>query len=149
VARLHEAGLAHGNVEARSLLLSGLHDTARVVPLFVGLVEPSFNPAKKWEDVQKLAALSASFIGRARTDLVAADLRADVEKLRAELEHIGSTEAREAVPIQLLVHRFSRTLALLDGNFAIVQKNAGDVFAYADLLVRHALYAKLFLRERE
>ena len=100
-----------------SLLLSGLHDTARVMPMFVGLVEPSFDAAKKWEDVQKLAALTASWIGRARTDLIAAELRPEVEKLRSELQHIGSSEAKEAVPIQLLTHRFSRTLALLDHNF--------------------------------
>jgi serine/threonine protein kinase len=143
IARIHEQGLAHNNVDPQSLVFKGLREQGRVVPLFVGLVEPTFDAEARSADVRNLAKLVAGLIRQTRVDALRADLRRVVELERADLEKVASgASARPS--INLLTYLFSRVLGAIDPNFEILRTHEGDVAAFADLLVRHSLYNKLY-----
>jgi hypothetical protein len=143
ISRLHDQGLAHNNVEARSLVFKGMRQQGRVVPLFVGLVEPTFDVEARADDVRQLAKLIAGLVRQARVDALRPDLRLAVERERADLEAVANGQnARPS--IHVLIYLFSRTLGIIDPNFEILRTHQGDVGAFADLLVRHSLYNKLY-----
>lgn len=143
IARLHDAGLAHNNVEPRSLVFKGLRDQGRVVPLFVGLVEPTFEADARAADVRGLARMIADLVHPAAMDALRPDLRLIVERERKQLEELA--EGRGKTPsIHVLTYLFSKVLGVIVPNFEIVRTHDGDVAAFADLLVRHSLYNKLY-----
>jgi serine/threonine protein kinase len=149
IARLHGQGLAHNNVEPRSLLFKGFRDSGRVQTLFVGLVDPSFAPEARANDVRQLASMLAALIRPARVDVLRAELRAIVERSQADLADIAATtpgSIESAPTIHIIVHLCARALGALDGNFELVRKHGGDVAAFADLMIRHSLYNKLYTR---
>ncbi len=145
IARLHREGLAHNNVRPQSLLFKGRREAGRVQALFVGLVEPSFDPEALEEDVRNLAGLIVSVIRQPRIDALRAEVRPAVEQARKRLERTASGEIRTPAPtIHELIQVVEEALAAIEPNFEIVRDHDGDVADYADLLVRHSLYNKLF-----
>jgi serine/threonine protein kinase len=145
IARLHREGLGHNNVRPQALVFKGRRDAGRVQPLFVGLVEPSFDPEVLEEDVRNLSAMIVSWIRQPRIDALRPEVRPVVDLLRSRLRKTGSGELRTPAPtIQELVEVLNDGLAAIEPNYEIVRNNGGDVADYADLLVRHSLYNKLF-----
>jgi serine/threonine protein kinase len=145
IARLHAHGLAHNNVRARSLVFKGRRDAGRVQPLFLGLVEPSFDPAALEEDVRNLAGMIGGLIRPSRIDALRPEQRAPVDLVRERLERTASGEIRDPAPtIQELHDVLADGLSAIEPNFEIVRAHGGDVEAFADLLVRHSLYNKLY-----
>lgn len=143
IARLHDAGLAHNNVEPRSLVFKGLRDQGRVVPLFVGLVEPTFEPEARAADVRHLARMIVDLVRQPALDALRPDLRVIVERERVQLEELASGKGKTP-SIHVLTYLFSKLLGTIVPNFEIVRTHDGDVAAFADLLVRHSLYNKLY-----
>jgi len=149
IARLHNQGLAHNNVDARSLVFKGFPDNGRVVPLFLGLVAPSLDPEARGDDVRRLAALLVGLIHQGRIDALRPDLRVLVERARTDLTDISAATGGAAGPtIHVLVHLCARALGAIDPNFELVRKHGGDVSAFADLMIRHSLYNKLFMQKK-
>ena len=144
IARLHDQGLAHNNVEARSLVFKGLRDQGRVFPLFVGLVEPSFDPQARVEDVRNLATFISGLIRPSRVDALRPDLRQLIERERKQIDEIAHGHASKPPSIHVLTYLFGKALGIIDPNFELIRTHEGDVFAFADLLVRHALYNRLY-----
>ncbi|HTM19715.1 MAG TPA: protein kinase [Kofleriaceae bacterium] len=139
VARLHEHGLAHGNVGLEALLFKGFAADAECSPLLVGLVEPTFEPADRLRDVQRLAAMVCELLPPS----VSAEATGGFARVATELDNIAHGVA--AVPsIAGLAERIRRALGHLDDNFAVLCEHAGDPVAYARLLVRHTLYRRLW-----
>jgi hypothetical protein len=145
IARLHAHGLAHNNVRPQSLVFKGRRDAGRVEPLFLGLVEPSFSPEALEEDVRNLSGMIVSWIAPPRIDALRPEVRPLVEQLRDRLVRTASGELVKPAPtIQELIDVVQDALAAIEPNFEIVRDGAGDVAAFADLLVRHSLYNMLF-----
>jgi tRNA A-37 threonylcarbamoyl transferase component Bud32 len=143
IARLHAHGIAHNNVTLRSLLFKELGETGQVRPLFVGLVEPSFDPAHVIEDVRRLAGLWHGLLRRSRLADAPAAARPRLDELLAVLE--GFEHGDGAAPtIGQLRDLLEQGLARLDDNFALVRRHGGDPLAYADVLTRHALHRHLW-----
>ena len=144
IARLHDQGLAHNNVEPRSLVFKGFREAGRVMPLFVGLVEPTFEPAARLADVRNLAGMIAGLVRTPRIDALRPDLRPVVLQKKQELEDIAEGKGSSPPSIHVLTYLFSKALGAIEPNFEIVRTHEGDVAAFADLLVRHSLYNKLY-----
>jgi serine/threonine protein kinase len=142
LARLHEHGLSHNNVEPRSLVFKGLRDQARVVPLLLGLVEPGFDPQGRVADVRALAKMIAELVRPSRLDALLPQLRATVEQGRAQLFELAGGGGEPT--IFALTYIFAKLLGSIDPNFEILRTSQGDLPSFADLLVRHSLYNKLY-----
>ncbi len=143
ISRLHEHGLAHNNVRLESLLFRGQRDLGRVQSLFVGLVEPSFAPEALLADVQNLAGMIHGWIRPARLDALRPTVRPVLERLHTRLVKIAAAEVR--IPtMQSLVHLVADGLAAIEPNFDLVRVHGGNIFAYADMLVRHSLFNRLY-----
>jgi tRNA A-37 threonylcarbamoyl transferase component Bud32 len=143
IGRLHEHGLAHNNVTLRSLLFKHLPETGQVKPVFVGLVEPLFDPAAMQEDVRHLAGVLQVLIRRGRINEAAPDLRPRLDEL---LVYLHSLERGDGSPptIGQLLDVLQQGLALIEPNFAVVRRYGGDPIAFAHTLTRHALFRYLW-----
>jgi serine/threonine protein kinase len=144
IGRLHDAGLAHNNVEPRSLVMKGLRDQGRVVPMFVGLVEPTFEVDARATDVRALARMIADLVQPSALDALRPELRNIVQRELQPLEELASGQ-KKTPSIHVLTYLLSKLLGTIVPNFEIVRTHDGDVAAFADLLVRHSLYNKLYL----
>ncbi len=145
LARLHAHGLAHNNVRPQSLVFKGRREAGRVWPLLLGLVEPVFDPAAMEEDVRNLAGMVAGLIRQARIDALKPSWRPEVEQVRDRLARTASGEIRDPGPTIHELHEvLCDALSTIEPNFEIVRAHGGDVVAFADLLVRHSLYNKLY-----
>lgn len=144
IGRLHDQGLAHNNVEPRSLVFKGLRESGRVQPMFLGLVEPSFEVDARAADVRNLARMMAGLVKQPRIDALKPELRPRIDRERAQLEKVANGELGNAPSIHVLTYLFSRALGIIEPNFELVRTHDGDVESFADLLVRHSLYNKLF-----
>ena len=148
VARLHAQGLAHNNVRLESLVFKGRREAGQVWPLLLGLVEPSFDPAAREEDVRNLAGMIGALIRQTRIDALRPEVRVAVEAVRARLLRLASGEPRVPPPtIADLTEVLAEGLGAIEPNFDIVRRHGGDIAAFADLLVRHSLYNKLYMLE--
>jgi hypothetical protein len=145
IARLHDEGLAHNNVEPSSLVFKGFREAGRVSPLFLGLVEPSFDPAARVRDVRNLARMIVDLIRQPRIDALRPDLRPIVLREKQQLEDIAEGRTDRPPSIHVLTYVFSTTLGAIEPNFELIRTHEGDVAAFADLLVRHSLYNKLYM----
>ena len=96
-------------------------------------------------DVQNLAGLVAALIRQPRIDALAPDLRPRLREHKTELQNISEGRNPDPVSIHALTELFAGALDAIEPNFAIVRAHGGDVEAFADLLVRHSLYNKLYL----
>jgi tRNA A-37 threonylcarbamoyl transferase component Bud32 len=143
VARLHEHGLAHNNVRPAALVFKGNRDAGRVQPLFVGLVEPSFEKEKLKEDVRNLAQMVSSLIKQQRIDALRPTARPLIEKLRERLNKTATGELRTPT-IKAFIDILADGLSVIEPNFDLVRTHGGNIAQYADLLVRHSLYNKLY-----
>ena len=143
VGRLHEHGIAHNNVLPASLLLKGLRETRQVQPAMVGLVGPSLEPGARAEDVRNLAKLVMSWIRPARVEAVEPRLRPRIDNVRNCLATAAFSEG-EVPPIDWLVQVLSEGLCVIDANFDILRRNAGDLEAHALLLESLPLYSRLW-----
>jgi serine/threonine protein kinase len=143
IARLHDHGLAHNNVNARSLLFKCLRDTGEVRPVLLGLVEPSFAPEALEGDVRRMAELTVSFVRLQRIDDAAPAVRPTLYSLIERLDGVAQGTA-EAPPIDRLISAIADGLAAIDENFQVIRHHGGDSLAYAHTLVRHALYHRLW-----
>ncbi len=143
IARLHEHGLAHNNVTLRSLLFKHLPETGQVKPMFVGLVEPSFDDAGMQEDVRRLAGVLQALVQRSRIDELAPELQPRLEEL---LEYLSALERGEGASpmIGQLLDVLQQGLALIEPNFAVVRRHGGDPVAFAHTVTRHALFRYLW-----
>jgi serine/threonine protein kinase len=142
VSRLHEHGLAHNNVRPESLVFKGLRD-GRVQSLFVGLVEPSFAPEALAEDVRNLARMVGNLIRDSRVDALRPTVKPLIQRLQARLNKLGAGEGR--IPtIKAFIDFLADGLGAIEPNFDVVRTHGGNLAAYADLLVRHSLYSKLY-----
>ena len=114
----------------------------RVQPFFIGLVEPSFEPEAKANDVKQLAALTARLVSSAKIEECRNEVR---ERLaRCHERQLAAAEALHPLGIDQLITLYGDALSALEPNFALVQKHSGDIAGFADLLVRHSLYNKLY-----
>jgi serine/threonine protein kinase len=143
IERLHSEGLAHNNVRSESLVFQGHRDAGRVQSLFVGLVEPSFAPEALVEDVRNLSAMLAPLIRQSRIDALRPTVRPIIDRLRDRLQKMASGEAR-TTSIKALLDIISDGLGAIEPNFDLVRAHNGNTTAYADLLVRHSLYNRLY-----
>jgi serine/threonine-protein kinase len=143
IARLHEHGLAHNNVRFEALVFKGQRDAGRVQPLFVGLVEPSFDPEKLKEDVRNLAGMVGALIRQARVDALRPTARPLVERLRERLRKTASGELRTPT-IRAFIDVLADGLSAIEPNFDLVREHGGNIAAYADLLVRNTFYNRLY-----
>lgn len=141
--RLHGEGLAHNNVRPESLVFKGNRDTGRVQSLFLGLVEPSLQPEALAEDVRNLAGLVAPLMKARRIAALRPTLRPSIERLRVRLEKMASGEVR-TVTIQAFLDFVADGLGAIDPTFDLVRAHQGNTLAYADLLVRHSLFNRLY-----
>jgi hypothetical protein len=114
-----------------------------VQSLFVGLVEPSFAPEALTEDVRNLAAMLAPLMRQNRIDALRPTVRPLIERLRDRLRKMAAGEAR-TITIKALVDVIADGLGSIEPNFDLVRAHKGNTFAYADLLVRHSLYNRLY-----
>jgi serine/threonine-protein kinase len=144
IGRLHDQGLAHNNVEPRSLVFKGHREYGRVQPMILGLVEPSFEVDARANDVRNLARMIADLIKQPRIDALKPELRPQLDRERGQLDKIANGELGNAPSIHVLTYLFSRALGIIERNFELVRTHDGDVESFADLLVRHSLYNKLF-----
>jgi serine/threonine-protein kinase len=144
IGRLHDQGLAHNNVVPESLVFKGLRESGRVYPLFLGLVEPSFDAEARAADVRNLAAMIERLIRPARIDALKPEVRPMIEREQAQLREIADGALAQAPSIHVLTYLFSRALGEIVPNFELVRAHEGDIESFADLLVRHSLYNKLF-----
>jgi serine/threonine protein kinase len=143
ISRLHDHGLAHNHVQPESLVFKGNRSAGRVQSLFVGLVEPSFAPQALAEDVRNLAAMVLGLIRQSRIDALRPTVRPLVERLRDRLRKLAAGEAR--IPtIRAFIDILSDGLGAIEANFDLVRTHGGSVASYADLLVRHSLYSRLY-----
>jgi serine/threonine protein kinase len=147
IARLHEHGLAHNNVTLQSLLFKHLPETGQVKPMFVGLVEPSFDPVAMQEDVRRLAGVLEALVVRSRVNEAAPEHRPRLEEL---LDYLRGLERGDgtAPMIGQLVDVLQQGLALIEPNFAVVRRYGGDPVAFAHTLTRHALFHVLWGLQR-
>src|SRR5262249_50861946 len=143
ISRLHELGLAHNNVRAESLVFKGHRDAGRVQSLFVGMVEPTFSQEALGEDVRNLAGMLTGLMRQSRIDALRSTARPLVERLRDRLLKMATGEAR-TVTIRAFVDILADVLAVIEPNFDVVRTHGGSVAAYADLLVRHSLFNRLY-----
>ncbi len=143
VGRLHAHGLAHNNVNLRSLLFKGFADTGEVQPAFVGLVEPSFAPPALAEDVRRLAEMIHGLIHPARIEAVDPASRPALQALVANLAAIAGGEV-EVPDINGLIQLLCDGLTLIEGNFGVILAHGGNPLAFADMMVRHSLYRRLW-----
>jgi serine/threonine protein kinase len=143
IERLHDSGLAHNNVRAESLVFKGHRDAGRVQSLFVGLVEPSFAPEALVEDVRNLAGMLAPLMRQSRVDALRPTVRPLIERLRERLRKMAAGEAR-TVSIKAFLDLLSDGLGAIEPNFDLVRAHKGNTTAYADLLVRHSLFNRLY-----
>ncbi len=141
VARLHDAGLAHNNVCAEALLLKGLRESRQVHPAMVGIVEPSESQSDMHDDVRRLATLLLQWVQVAAIAETPPASRVRLEVIHADLLSIGATKEYRADKI---VELCADGLSTLDFNFGVLRENAGDLDAYALLLVGHSLYGRLW-----
>lgn len=141
--RLHAEGLAHNNVRAESLVFKGNRDAGRVQSLFLGLVEPSLAPEALHEDVRHLAGLLAPLMKPRRIAALRPTLRPSIEGLRQRLLKMAAGEAR-VVTLRALLDLIADGLGAIDPTFDLVREHKGNTTAYADLLVRHSLYNRLY-----
>ncbi len=147
VAKLHEHGLAHNNVNLSSLLFKAFPDRGEVKPMFVGLVEPSFSQRALARDVRRLAQLVGGLIRPGRIHELAEEDRPSLEALVANLRAIAKAEV--AVPdICGLLELLYDGLTLTDENFGVVVRHGGDPAQYAHVLIRHSLYLRLWIDQR-
>lgn len=146
VARLHERGLAHNNVGARSLLLKGLRDRRVVHPAMVGIVSPSLSEVDMAADVRRLAALVLSWVRADRIGGAGPHARDRIEHTRSRLDAIAHSEgpADDAPTMVHLLELIADGLSAVDFNFGVLRENLGDLDAYALLLVSHSLYGRLW-----
>lgn len=143
LSRLHNEGLAHNNVRAESLVFKGNRDTGRVQSFFVGLVEPSLEPEALQADVRNLAGLIAPLIKPRRIAALRATLRPILETLRQRLTKMASGEVR-TVSLPAFIELLADGLGAIDGTFDLVRAHHGSTTGYADLLIRHSLYNRLY-----
>ena len=143
IARLHEHGLAHNNVTLASLLFKHLPETGQVKPMFVGLVEPAFDPAAMEEDVRRLAGVLEALIARSRVNEAAPEHRPRLEELLDYLRALMRGEG-SAPMIGQLVDVLQQGLSLIEPNFAVVRRYGGDPVAFAHTITRHALFHYLW-----
>ncbi len=143
IARLHAHGLAHNNVCPEALVFKGRREAGRVEPLFVGLVEPSFESAALDEDVSNLAGMIMALVRQNRIDALRPEARPLVGELRDWLARTASHEL-QAPGIGELIQILENGLAAIVPNFDLVRGQGGDVAAFADLLVRHSLFNRLY-----
>ncbi|MSP61439.1 MAG: hypothetical protein EXR72_14045 [Myxococcales bacterium] len=145
IARLHSNGLAHNNLRPPSLVFKGQRDAGRVTPLFLGLVEPSFDPLAMEEDVRNLALMIGTWIRPSRIDALRPEVRPMLAQVSDRLARTASGELREPAPtIHELIDVLSDALSAIEPNFEILRHNGGDLASFADLLCRHSLYHKLY-----
>lgn len=144
VVRLHERGLAHNNIGARSLLLKGLRDRRVVHPAMVGLVAPSLSDDDMAADVRHLAALALSWVREDRVAGAPAHARERLEHTRRRLDAMATDEARLVPTVLEFLAVIADGLSAIDFNFGVLRENGGDLDAYALLLVSHALYGRLW-----
>jgi serine/threonine-protein kinase len=143
ISRLHEHGLAHNNVRPESLVFKGNRSAGRVQSLFVGLVEPSFAPEALAEDVRRLAGMIVALIRQSRVDALRPTMRPMIERLRDRLRRLAAGESR--IPtIKAFIDVLADGLGAIESNFDLIRAHGGSVSAYADLLVRHSLYSRLY-----
>lgn len=142
--RLHAEGLAHTNVCAESLVFAGRREMGTVEPMLLGLVGPSLDPAARASDVRALAALVGEFVKTARADNLPRSPALD--QLRDELDR-SARSAGDTPTLEDVMDRLAAGLALAHPNVAVLRAHGGDVVAFARLLVRHALYSRLFVGE--
>ena len=147
VARLHEHGLAHNNVKLSSLLFKGFAETGEVKPAFVGLVSPSFLAADLAEDVRRLAEMVHTLIRPSRVQAQPRGQRPALTALAANLDAIASGEVAVADISALLTLLFDG-LTMIERNFGVVIANGGDPIAFANMMVRHSLYWRLWRGNR-
>ena len=143
IARLHKEGLAHNNVRPQSLLFKGQRETGEVRTMFVGLVEPSFESSAREEDVRHLAELIVNLIRPARIDALGADRRPSIAGLRDDLHRLANSEFRTPT-IHMLIDAVAGGLGVIEPNFEIIRVHGGDMYSYADRIIRHSLYNKLY-----
>ncbi len=143
VMRLHEHGIAHNNVSAKSLLLKGLSRTRQVFPAMIGLVEPSVAPAALTEDVRNLAMLTLGWIEDGAIEALEPRIRMRMDDFRERLTAIAFDESVSS-PLPDLIQTIADGLSSLDFNFGVLRENGGDLDAYALLLVSHSLYGRLW-----
>ncbi len=143
IERLHAEGLAHNNVRPEALVFKGHRDAGRVQSLFVGLVEPSFAPEALVEDVRNLAAMLAPHLRQSRIDTLRPTVRPLIDRLRDRLQKMAAGEAR-TVTIKAFLDLLADGLGAIEPNFDLVRAHKGNTTAYADLLVRHSLYNRLY-----
>jgi serine/threonine protein kinase len=141
--RLHAEGLAHNNVRPESLVFKGIRDAGKVQSLFVGLVEPSFAAEAMVEDVRNLAAMLTPLMRQNRIDALRPTVRPLIDRLRERLRKMAGGEAR-TVTIKAFLDLISDGLGSIEPNFDLVRAHKGNITAYADLLVRHSLYNRLY-----
>lgn len=143
VTTLHRAGLAHNNISASSLLLKGVRDGQRAEPAMIGLVNPSFEPAAKVEDARRLCGLFVDWLSPARIASLESGAREQLLGLRALLQEQARGD-QPAPTADELAGLMAGGLAVHDPNFAVLAQHAGDLHAYALLVVQHRLYNRLF-----
>jgi tRNA A-37 threonylcarbamoyl transferase component Bud32 len=143
IERLHAEGLAHNNVRPESLVFKGHRDAGRVQSLFVGLVEPSFAPEALIEDVRNLAGMLSPLMKQNRIDALRPTVRPLIDRLRDRMRKMAGGEAR-TITIKAFLDILSDGLGAIEPNFDLVRAHKGNTVAYADLLVRHSLYNRLY-----
>jgi hypothetical protein len=145
IARLHAEGLAHTNVRPESLVFKGRRADGRVQPLLLGLVAPSFDPAALGSDVRQLAEMTCVWIRQPRIDALRPEVRATVQKVRDHLSALATRDPEAEAPIiGELLEVIASALAAIDPNFQVLREHGGDVGSFAEVLVRHAVYHRLF-----
>jgi len=143
IAQLHAEGLAHNNVRPESLLFNGHRETGEVRAMLVGLVEPSFEPEAREEDVRHLADMIANLIRQPRIDALRPETRPALTSLREGLAATATGQGL-APSISAIIDALASGLAIIDSNFNVIRTHGGDIYAYADVLIRHALYRRLY-----
>lgn len=145
IKRLHDHGLAHDNVHSRSLVFKGFREHGRVQPMLLGLVEPSFDPDARQGDARNVSALIVQLVRDKRIHALEPNLRPVVKRARTELERVARGDDEPQATIENVIELCSRALGAIEPNFQLVRTHGGDVAAFADMLVRHSLYNKLYM----
>jgi serine/threonine protein kinase len=144
LARLHAHGLAHNHVCREAIVFEAIREQARAVPMLLGLVEPSFEAWARVVDARNLAALIVELMAPVRTDLLRPAERVAIDHCKQQLTDIAAGFDGPSPTSDSLLGVLGQGLGALDGNFEILLKHHGNLGAYADLLVRHSLYRRLF-----